>query len=79
MVIEYEALEQFERDQRYIDEHFEELWRRYPDQWIAVYREQFIIFGNTAEILIKRLADNGYAPDQVARRRLTKEKVVTIL
>jgi len=71
---QYDELDQFDRDNRYIDEHYEELWKRYPNCWIAVYREQFVMFARDIDELIKRLEYNRIPPEKVARRKLlTKE------
>jgi len=73
MIAEFELLEQFDRDQRYIDEHYEELWKRYPNCWIAVYQGKLIAFATTIETLLARIEQNRLQPENVARRRLEKD------
>jgi len=73
MTAEYDTLEQFDRDQHYIDEHYVELWKRYPNNWIGVYQGKFIMFGRTPEELHARLEYNGYAPQNVARRFMSRD------
>ena len=73
VVAEYDALEQFDRDQRYIDEHYEELWKRYPNCWIAIHQGKLIAFASNIATLLERIEDQGVRGEDVARRRLTKE------
>ncbi len=75
---EFESLEQFDRDQHYIDEHYEELWKRYPNCWIAVHRESLIAFAKNIETLLTRIEYNGYHPENVARRLLTKGPILIL-
>jgi hypothetical protein len=77
----YATLVQFDHDNRYIDDHYDELWELYPDQWIAMYRSMVMAVAPDIESLIKSLdrpvfADMDIRPEDVARRKLSKTKIL---
>jgi hypothetical protein len=69
---EYAALDQFDQDSRFIDQHYDELWGEHPEEWIAVYRGEVVSVARDIETLIKELDDKAIRPEDAARRKLTK-------
>jgi hypothetical protein len=69
----YDSLEQFDRDSRYIDEHFEELWQQHRDQWVAVYQGQVVAIEPDIQTLVRSVEQKGIPIENAARRKLVKD------
>lgn len=73
----YATLEQFDRDQRYIDDHYDELWEEFGEQWIAVHRNMVIAAAPDIRSLLASLDELEIVlPEDVARRKLSKNKLI---
>ena len=52
-------MEHFDRDTAYFEKHREELLRRFPDQWVAVYGERLVGAGPDRDALVRELRARG--------------------
>lgn len=79
MQIEQE-LERFRQDALYVDEHWQDLLERYPEQWIAVYHKQVVCASKDPKHLIGQLKRKGIPPSEVYHALLsTKEDLLILL
>ncbi|MGI8550919.1 MAG: DUF5678 domain-containing protein [Dehalococcoidia bacterium] len=72
-------LERFTADMAYFDDHRDDLLRRYPEQWVAVYNQLVVGANRQAEQLIMELKRQGIRPGRVYREYLSKNNILLIL
>lgn len=63
-------LDQFDRDQQYITDHYDELRKIHGDQWIAVHDGKVVAVASDIQNLLTVVKHNGLPPESVARRKL---------
>ncbi len=56
-----EALDQFELDTKYLEDHETEWLEQYSDCWVAVYKERLIGHGATYMELMEKVRPTGMA------------------
>jgi hypothetical protein len=64
----YAELEQFDRDNHFIDDHYAELAPRYRNHWVAVYRGHIVGAAPDMGALVNLLDQKGIPSQDVARR-----------
>ncbi len=52
-------LQRFKKDTAYYEAHHEELLKKYPEQWVAIFDEQVVGTAKTLNRLIARLQKKG--------------------
>ncbi len=72
-------LERFRDDAIYLDEHREELMKKYPERWVAVYNKQVVADAKDHKKLIEKLKDKGISPGRVYRAYLSSKEELLIL
>jgi hypothetical protein len=50
-----QSLRNFRADSIWFDQHYDELQRKYKDEWVAVFHKQVIDHGKNLKILLQRL------------------------
>lgn len=65
--------------QDFIYARWEELVKRYPDQWIAVYRKEVIGHGDNLMILVRKLREEGVPLEDIALEKLSSKGVPVAL
>jgi hypothetical protein len=73
------ALQQFDSDGQYVQEHLAELLSRYPDMWIAVYNQEIIGAAKTVQGLVKQVQKKGLSLADIYREYLSREDDIWIL
>ena len=73
------ALEHFRKDGEYFEVHHTDFLRQYPDQWVAVYEEQFIAADPNLERLVRTLVEKGLPPEHSVVRYLNSEEETLLL
>jgi len=53
-----EALRNFQADHMWFDQHYEELKKKYKEEWVAVFQKQVIDHAKSLKILLRRLRKN---------------------
>jgi len=69
----------FEQSYSYVDSNREELLKRYPDHWIAVYKDHVIAADKDLRNLISTLRRSGTRLEEVAVELLTSEETPVLL
>ncbi|HEY8744401.1 MAG TPA: hypothetical protein VIU62_15000 [Chloroflexota bacterium] len=69
----------YHRDVMYVQDHYDELMDKYPEQWVAVYGETVVGVHADLELLVKRLRLQGVPPEHTVTEFLTREEVVWII
>lgn len=64
----------FERSRSFINFNREELLKRYPDCWVAVYKEQILATDKDLQNLINTIRKSGKLLEHVAVEFLTSKK-----
>jgi len=64
----------FERSRSFIDFNREELLKRYPDCWVAVYKEHVLATDKDLQNLINTIRKSGKCLEHIAVELLTSEK-----
>ena len=54
------------RDANYLDRHYSELLKQYPDQWVAVYQENVVAKGATLKGVLRKVDKQGIRRSNVA-------------
>ncbi len=47
------AMEQYKRDREWFEDHRDELIAKYPEQWLAIYKEEVALHNPSLEELIR--------------------------
>ena len=74
-----ERLEQFEKDNRFLDKHRQEWTELYPDCWVIVYEERLVSHGESLSEVLEAVIGQGIPSQNAARDFLPKEPVKLIL
>jgi len=64
----------FERSRSFIDSNREELLKRCPDCWVAVYKEQVLATDKELQNLINTIRKSGKRLEHIAVELLTSER-----
>jgi len=64
----------FEQSYSYVDSNREKLLKQYPNQWIAVFKDQVIAADEDLRNLVNTLRRSGTQLEQVAVELLTSEQ-----
>ncbi len=59
-----QEVEQFTQDRLYLDRHRAELLERYPDRWVAIYRQKVVGAAKNPERLVRQLDRKGIPSSQ---------------
>jgi len=75
-----QQLEEFEQDMGWIDQHYDELKKRYSEQFVAVHQQEVIDSDPELGRLMDRLEKRyGKRASRIAVKYITKKKVELIL
>ena len=72
-------MEQFERDIKYYEAHWEALLKQYPEQWVAVLNEEVVGASPDPYELIDDLKGRGIPTERVVIEHLTRQEELLIL
>jgi hypothetical protein len=64
-------MERYRADALYFDEHRDELLRRYPDRWVAVYLQSVVGAAKSMKQLVRQLQRKGIRPGRTYTEFLT--------
>ncbi|MCX6819617.1 MAG: DUF5678 domain-containing protein [Candidatus Aenigmarchaeota archaeon] len=78
MQSELEMLEEFEENGRYLSEHFDELQKNYQEEFVAIYKKNFVWAAKQLDEVIAKLKEKGIDPGFVLIEFIPK-KGITIL
>jgi hypothetical protein len=74
-----QELDRFRQDMLFLDGHRDELLRRYPERWVAVYNGEVVGAAKDPKRLIRQLERKGIPPGEVYREYLTDREELLIL
>lgn len=74
-----ERIRRFTEDQVFVDEHFEDLYSLYPEQYIAVRDKQVLFSAPTIKEFIEKVEDNPNDHEDLVWRRLERNPLPLIL
>ena len=74
-----EELQRFKKDTAYYEAHHEELLKKYPEQWVAIFKQQVVGASPDFEQLLDELEAKGYSVGQVLVQHLTQHDELLIL
>jgi hypothetical protein len=75
-----QGLQEFKRDSRWLEQHYDELAQQYTNQYVAVYRERVIDHDRDLKALMKRLQQSyPTAADHIAVEYVTSEQFEGLL
>lgn len=75
-----QELQEFKRDNRWLEKHYDQLVKQYADQYVAVYREKVVDHDNNLQSLLKRLMKSyPDAADHIVVKYLTSQQFDMIL
>ena len=66
---------QAEKDDRFIDAHYEEWLKQYPDMHVAVYQEKLVAVASNSAELVEKLKAKGIRPGSTCWRFLSTKPV----
>ena len=72
-------LQQFKKDTAYYEAHHEELLKKYPEQWVAIFDQQVVGASPDYEKLFDDLQAKGYSVGHVLVEYLTTHDELLIL
>lgn len=72
-------LQRFKQDTAYYEAHHAELLERYPEQWVAISRQQVVGVAPDYEQLLDELQARGFAVGHVLVEHLTRHDELLIL
>ena len=73
------SLDQFDKDSRWIAEHFEELYAKYPDNFVFIHKSEVIAVAANAQEFEKRCRELGELSRNMPCQFITKKKRTLIL
>lgn len=73
------AMERYQLDVKFYNEHYHELLNRYPEQWIVIHDGQILGSGADLEVLFKRLKAEGHPLSHVFVKFMSNEPEVLIM
>lgn len=75
-----QELQEFKRDSRWLEKHYDQLVKQHADQYVAVYREKVVGHDNNLQSLLKRLAKSyPDAADHIVVKYLISQQFDMIL
>jgi Family of unknown function (DUF5678) len=74
-----EDLARYQADADYFNAHRDELLSRYPEQWVAVYKQEVVGTAKNMNKLVKKLEKRGIRPGRTYREFLTHKDELLIL
>ena len=72
-------LQRFKKDTAYYEEHREELLKKYPDRWVAIYDEQLVGAAKVLNRLIAQLQKKGVPRGRAFVEYVTEKEDLLIL
>ena len=75
----FESERQHQANRKYLQAHYQELKKQYPDQWVGIARQQVRAHGETADEVIDALEEAGENLDDVLLHRAWVEEPHWIL
>jgi hypothetical protein len=72
-------LQRFKRDIDYYEAHREELLKRYPEQWVAIFNEQVAASDADFDHLLSTLDQQGVPSERALIEHVTEEDELLIL
>ena len=72
-------LERFKKDTAYYEAHHEELLKKYPDQWVAIFDQQVVGISPDYELLLTRLEEERVPIERTLFKLLTQNEENWIL
>jgi hypothetical protein len=72
-------LERFKKDTAYYEAHHEELLKKYPEQWVAVFDQQVVGASSDYEQLLTELQEKGVPIERTLFKHLTQKEELWIL
>lgn len=83
IVINEEALAarlyEFSRDTAFFEANRGELLKKYPDRWVAVYRERVVADAPSSRSIIRKLDEQGIPPGAAAVQFMRSEPVLRVI
>ena len=73
------GLRRLRENREYLDENRERLKRRYPDEWVAIFRRQVVAHGDTPEGVMRTVRETYEDSDGVVLKLLSTEDRTWIL
>ena len=71
-----QELQRFHQDVLYVEAHYEQLLKQYPEQWVAIFNQQVVGASPNLEQLLDELQAMGIPPGQGFVEHLTTEDVI---
>jgi hypothetical protein len=68
-----QSLDRFRADAMYAEEHREELLRKYPERWIAIYMRKVVATAENPDELFRKVEQKGIRPGKVVHRYMTEK------
>ena len=72
-------LRQAEKDNRFIDAHYEEWLEQYPDMHVAVYKEKLVAVSSNSTELVEKIKSKGIRPGLTCWRFLSAKPMYLML
>jgi hypothetical protein len=69
-----QSLERFRADAMWLSQHREELLKKYPERWIAVYKKDVVATAKSPKQLFRKVEQKGIRPGKVVHDYLTEEE-----
>ncbi len=74
-----EGLREFEANRKHLEAHRDELKRQFPDQWVAIVRQQVVAHGDDPEGVMRTVRESCEDSDGVVLKLLSTEDRTWIL
>ena len=72
-------LQRFKKDTAYYEAHHEELLKKYPEQWVAIFDQQVVGTSQEYELLLTELEKEGVPIERTLFKHLTQKEELWIL
>jgi len=72
-------LQHFRKDTDYYEAHHEELLKKYPEQWVAIFDQQVVGTSQDYEELLTELEEKGVPIERTLFKHLTQKEELWIL
>lgn len=72
-------LQHFKKDTAYYETHHEQLLKKYPEQWVAIFDQQVVGSSPDYEKLLTELEEKGVPIERTLFKHLTQKQEIWIL
>ena len=72
-------LQRFKKDTAYYEAHYEELLKKYPEQWVAIFNQKVVGASPDYEQLLAELEERGVPTERTLFKHLTQKEDLWIL